>query len=116
MDKGAVVRAGEPLIEIYGLPHYVLAYLPTGGLYTVAAGDPVEISTGLRTMRGTIVRVEPIAAALSREFQRWFIPVERQQVIRVEFNTGVEVPPLFTKVQNRSPSIARQRLTALWNK
>jgi multidrug resistance efflux pump len=116
VDKGAVVRAGEPLIEIYGLPHYVLAYLPTGGLYTVAAGDPVEISTGLQTMRGTIVRVEPFAAALPREFQRSFIPVERQQVIRVEFASAVEVPPLFTKVQIRSPSIARQWIAALWAK
>jgi multidrug resistance efflux pump len=116
VDKGAVVRAGEPLIEIYGLPHYVLAYLPTGGLYTVAAGDPVEISTGLQTMPGTIVRVEPFAAALPREFQRSFIPVERQQVIRVEFASRVEVPPLFTKVQIRSPSIARQWIAALWDK
>jgi hypothetical protein len=115
-DKGAVVRAGEPLIEIYGLPNYVLAYLPTGGLYTVAAGDPVEISTGLRTMPGTIVRIEPFAAALPREFQRSFIPVERQQVIRIEFAPGVELPPLFTKVQIRSPNVARQWIAALWGK
>jgi multidrug resistance efflux pump len=116
VDKGAVVRAGEPLIEIYGLPHYVLAYLPTGGLYTVVAGDPVEISSGLRTMRGTIVRVEPFAAALPREFQRSFIPVERQQVIRVEFASGVELPPLFTKVQIRSPNVARQWVATMWEK
>jgi multidrug resistance efflux pump len=116
VDKGAVVRAGEPLIEIYGLAHYVLAYLPTGGLYTVNAGDPVGISTGLRTMSGTIVRVEPFAAALPREFQRSFIPVERQQVIRVEFASGVEQPPLFTKVQIRSPNVVRQLLATLWER
>jgi multidrug resistance efflux pump len=116
VDKGAVVRAGEPLIEVYGSPHYVLAYLPTGGLYTVAAGDPVEISTGLRTVRGTIERVEPFAAALPREFQRSFIPVERQQVIRVEFAPDVELPPLFTKVQLRSPSVPQQWIAGLWDK
>jgi len=116
VDKGAVVRAGEPLVEIHGLPHYVLAYLPTGGLYTVAIGDPVEISTGLRTMRGSIVRVEPFAAALPREFQRSFIPVERQQVIRVEFAPDVEPPPLFTKVQIQSPNVARQWVEASWKK
>jgi multidrug resistance efflux pump len=116
VDKGAVARAGEPLIEIYGTPHYVLAYLPTGGLYTVAAGDPVEISTGLRTMPGTIVRVEPFAAALPREFQRSFIPVERQQVIRIEFAPGVELPPLFTKVQIRSPNVAWQWVAPFWEK
>jgi multidrug resistance efflux pump len=116
VDKGAVVRAGEPLIEIYGLPHYVLAYLPTGGLYTVNAGDPVGISTGLRTMSGTIVRVEPFDAALPSEFQRSFIPVERQQVIRVEFASGVEQPPLFTKVQIRSPNVVGQLLATLWER
>jgi len=115
-DKGAVVRAGEPLLEVSGSPHYVLAYLPTGGLYTVRAGDPVEISTGLRTMRGTITRIEPFAAALPREFQRSFIPVERQQVIRVDFAPDVEPPPLFTKVQLRSPNIALQWIADLWDK
>ena len=99
-DKGAVVRAG----------------LPTGGLYTVAAGDPVEISTGLRTMRGTIERVEPFAAALPREFQRSFTPVERQQVIRVEFAPDIDLPPLFTKVQLRSPSVPQQWIAGLWDK
>lgn len=115
-DKGAVVRAGEPLLEVYGSPHYVLAYLPTGGLYTVAAGDPVEISTGLRTVRGTIERVEPFAAALPREFQRSFTPVERQQVIRVEFAPDIDLPPLFTKVQLRSPNVARRWIAELWDK
>jgi multidrug resistance efflux pump len=116
VDKGAVVRAGEPLVEIYGLPHYILAYLPTGGLYTVSAGDPVDISTGLRTISGTIVRVEPYAAALPREFQRSFIPVERQQVIRIEFAPGVDQPPLFTKVQIRSPNIAWRWIAPVWEK
>ena len=97
-------------------PHYVLGYLPTGGLYTVTAGDRVEISTGLRTMPGTIARVELFAAALPREFQRSFIPVERQQVIRIEFASGVELPPLFTKVQIRAPNVARQWVPALWEK
>jgi multidrug resistance efflux pump len=114
-DKGTVARAGEPLMEVYGSPHYVLAYLPSGGLYSVAPGDPVEISTGLRTLRGTIARVEPFAAALPREFQRSFVPVERQQVIRVEFASDTELPPLFTKVQLRSPSVPRQWIAGLWD-
>lgn len=116
VNKGAVVRAGEPLIEVYGSPHYVLAYLPTGGLYTVVAGDAVEISTGLHTMRGTIARVEPFAAALPREFQRSFIPVERQQVIRVEFAPDAELPPLFSKVQLRSADLAPHWIAGLWRK
>jgi hypothetical protein len=70
----------------------------------------------MQTIRGTIARVEPFAAALPREFQRSFIPVERQQVIRVEFAPGAEIPPLFTKVQLRSADIAPTWVTALWHK
>lgn len=104
-DRGAVIRAGDPLLEIYGDDRFVLAYLPTGALYKVEPGDKVEIEAGLRAYRGTVARVEPFAAALPREFQRAFTPVDRQQVIRVEFVPGEPVPPLFTKVKLRSLSI-----------
>src|SRR5205807_1958374 len=63
-EKGAVVRAGEPLVEIYGNSRFVLAYLPTGGLYKIAVGDRVNIKTGLHTVEGVVARVEPFAAAL----------------------------------------------------
>jgi multidrug resistance efflux pump len=101
-EQGAVVRAGEPLFEIYGEQRYVLGYLPTGGLYEIKPGDRVTIETGLHTAEGIVARVEPIAAALPREFQRAFTPVERQQVIRVEFAEGETPLPLFTKVKLRS--------------
>ena len=113
-DKGAVVRAGEPLIEIAGEPPFVLAYLPTGGLYDVAIGDHVQIKSGLRSAGGIIVRVEPFAAALPREFQRAFTPVERQQVLRVEFSPGETPPLLFTKVQLRSNDIVPRFISRLW--
>jgi len=101
-NKGSVVRAGEPIVELNGNRRFVLAYLPTGSLYSVNVGDEVMVQTGLQTARGVITRVEPFAAALPREFQRSFIPVERQQVIRVEFLAGESSPPLFTKVSVRS--------------
>jgi multidrug resistance efflux pump len=101
-NKGSVVRAGEPIVELNGNRRFVLAYLPTGSLYSVNVGDEVTVKTGLQTARGVITRVEPFAAALPREFQRSFIPVERQQVIRVEFLSGESPPPLFTKVSVRS--------------
>lgn len=116
VDKGAVVRAGEPLIEVYGDQRFVLAYLPTGGLYDVAIGDRVQIKAGLRSAEGIISRIEPLAAALPREFQRAFIPVERQQVLRVAFAPGEEPPPLFTKVQLRSVSILPRWITRVWAK
>jgi multidrug resistance efflux pump len=109
-NKGSVVRAGEPLIELSSNQRFILAYLPTGGLYSVHEGDEVTINTGLRSTYGIISKVEPIAAALPREFQRAFTPVERQQVIRIEFSAGEVPPPLFTKVWVGRSSAARQWL------
>jgi multidrug resistance efflux pump len=101
-EQGAVIRAGDPLFEIYSEQRYVLGYLPTGGLYEIKPGKRVTIETGLQAAEGIVARVEPVAAALPREFQRAFIPVERQQVIRIEFAAGEAPLPLFTKVTLRS--------------
>jgi multidrug resistance efflux pump len=103
-NKGSVTRAGEPLVELYGEERYVLGYLPTGALYQVAVGDEVQIKIGWRTASGTITRVEPVATALPREFQRAFAPVDTRQLIRVEFGPGEASPPLYTKVSLRSAS------------
>ena len=99
------MRAGDPLIELYGTKRFVLGYVPTGTLYSVAVGDPVQIKVGLQTLQGTITRVESVAAALPREFQRSFVPVDTRQLIRVEFAPGKVPPPLFTKVNLRSDHI-----------
>ena len=53
-DQGAVVRAGDPLIEVYGDKHFVLAYIPTGALYSVQPGEQVLIDTGWRTSDGVM--------------------------------------------------------------
>ena len=102
VDKGSVVRAGEPIVELNGNHRYVLAYVRTGSLYQVKEGDLVTINTGLQSASGVVKRVEPFAAALPREFQRAFTPVERQQVLRIEFLPDQVPPPLFTKVSVRS--------------
>jgi len=113
-ERGAVVRAGEPLFEIYGERRYVLGYLPTGGLYEIKPGDRVSIETGLQSAEGIVERVEPIAAALPREFQRAFTPVDRQQVIRIEFAEGEASMPLFTKVKLSSGIVLRHWIGWLW--
>ena len=107
-EQGAVVRAGEPLFEIYGEQRYVLGYLPTGGLHEIKLGDRVTIETGLQTTEGIVARVEPIAAALPREFQGAFTPVERQQVIRIEFAQGGNAAAAFYQGQTtvRDPAAA----------
>jgi multidrug resistance efflux pump len=115
-NKGSVTRAGDPIAELYGNQHFVLGYVPTGTLYRVAVGDEVQIKSGLQSLRGTITRVEPVAAALPREFQRSFAPVETQQLIRVEFAPGEVPPPLFTKVNLRSDQIVPRWVYRVWRK
>lgn len=112
--KGSVTRAGDPLIEMYGNQRFVIGYVPTGTLYSVAVGDKVQIKSGLVTMLGTITRVEPVAAALPREFQRAFVPVETQQLIRVEFAPGEVPPPLLTKVALRSVDMMPHWAGRVW--
>ncbi|MGZ3411187.1 MAG: HlyD family secretion protein [Xanthobacteraceae bacterium] len=113
-NKGSVMRAGDALIELYGKERYVLGYVPTGALYRVAVGAEVKINTGWQSVRGKITRVEPVAAALPREFQRAFAPVDTQQLIRVEFAPGEEPPPLFTKVALRSDHIMPHWIYDIW--
>lgn len=115
-SKGSVLRAGDPLFEMYGTNRFVFAYLPTGTLYTVGPGEEVQVSTGLHTYRGTITRIEPYAAALPVEFQRSFTPVERQQVMRVEFRLGETPPPLLTKVQLKSAWATPRWLAIDWSR
>jgi multidrug resistance efflux pump len=112
-EKGAVLAAGQPLMEIYGHDRFVLAYLPTGGVFSVLPGDRVRISNGMLTFAGVIVRVEPIAVALPREFQRAFTPVDRRQLIRVEFLPGQEPPLLFSKVTLSSSELVPAWLRAI---
>lgn len=113
-SKGAVVRSGEPIMELTGSRHFVLAQVPTGAFYHVRPGQEVTIKTGLKSNRGTIASVEPFASALPREFQRAFTPVERQQVIRVEFAPGETLPPLFSKVRIQSKSVLGAQLAHLF--
>jgi multidrug resistance efflux pump len=102
-ENGAVLTPGQPLLELYNNARFILAFLPTGGLFPVSPGERVVIEAGLQRFTGAIARIEPVAAALPAEFQRAFTPVEREQVIRIEFDPGQTPPPLFTKVSVRSP-------------
>lgn len=100
--QGAVIQAGEPIMDLYSGPRYVLAYIPSGTLYTIAPGDRVSVRFGLRELSGTIERIEPIAAALPREFQKAFRPLERAQLARIALDPNAEPPPLFSKVRVNS--------------
>jgi membrane fusion protein (multidrug efflux system) len=99
---GSVVQPGGIVAELVGEQRYVLAYVPISRLYTLQAGAPVTIEIGFgKWFHGHISRVEPIAARLPKEFQRTLSPVERQQLVRVDFDPDQELPPFFSKVTVR---------------
>ena len=99
---GSVIVPGAIVAEIVGLQRYVVAYVPVSRLYNLKPGAAVSIEVGIgNSLRGTISRVEPIAGRLPKEFQKTLSPVERQQMIRVDFDEGQEPPPYFAKVTVR---------------
>ena len=96
---GSVIREGDLVAEMVGEERYVLAYYPLDRLFNMHIGDAVTIVVSLgNRIHGSITRIEPIAARLPKEFQRTLSPVERQQLVRIDFDKNVEPPPYFTKV------------------
>jgi multidrug resistance efflux pump len=94
---GEVVHPGEPLLVVYRPEPFVLAYLETGGLYTVRPGDAVELSSGFIETTGTVTEVLPVADQLPPEFQKTFQPRQRGQVMRIAVADPARLP-LFAKV------------------
>lgn len=94
---GEVVTPGQPLLVLYRPERYVLAYLETGGLYSIRPGDAVELSSGFVQTAGTVAEVLPVADQLPPEFQKTFKPRQRGQVVRIALSEASSLP-LFAKV------------------
>lgn len=117
VEAGAVITPGEVMLEIYGNGSYVLAYLPTGTLYSVSTGDSVIVEWGVRSAAGRIAAIEPVAMALPKEFQTAFKPVARNQLLRIEFDDAADrdkLPPLFAKVDIHSGGFFGRILGAIF--
>ena len=100
---GAVVRAGDPMLEILGDHRFVVAWFPVGRFfashgYKLAVGRQVRVDPGNGSMPGTISKISTVAGSLPREFQKSFAPTERQQFVWIELDKNVTPPPYFTKV------------------
>ena len=96
---GAVVQPGNLVAEMVGTERFVLAYFPISRLYTLQPGAAVTIEVGVGTwLRGSISKIMPIAARVPKEFQRSLSPVDRQQIVRIDFDADATPPPYFTKV------------------
>jgi multidrug resistance efflux pump len=94
---GEVVAPGQPLLVLYRPERYVLAYLETGGLYSIRPGDAVELASGFVQTAGTVSEVLPVADQLPPEFQKTFRPRQRGQVVRIALSEASGLP-LFAKV------------------
>lgn len=106
VSPGSVVRAGDPMLEMLGEHRFVISWFPVGRLfgsygYDLAVGRAVRVDTGHGVLTGKIAHVSTVAGPLPREFHKSFVPTERQQFIRIEFDEGVVPPPYFTKVSVR---------------
>lgn len=98
VEVGAVVNAGDKLLELQNGPRRVVGYLPTGKMYSVRVGSEVIMRSGPLPYYGRITAIQPVAVALPAELQRRFQPVERAQVAIIDFRNPRSAPPLFTKV------------------
>ena len=99
---GSVINPGQIVMELVAEQRYVLAYYPISRTYDLKIDAPVTIDVGMGDwLRGRITRVEPIAQRLPKEFQRVLSAVDRQQLVRIDFDEGVKLPPFFSKVTIR---------------
>ena len=94
---GDVLTLGEPIMALYRSKPYVLAYIETGALYTVSAGDEVRLSDGFTQTKGWVSEVLPVADQLPEEFRKAFQPRGRSQVVRIDIAKDATFP-LFSEV------------------
>ena len=99
VTEGDVVPAGGTLIELYSEPRYVIAFLPTGTLYTLAPDDPVMVEYGGSSHPGRITSIESVSPALPKEFQKAFLPTQRQQLAYISLDRPDLAPPLFATIR-----------------
>jgi multidrug resistance efflux pump len=91
---GHFLKSGDALLDIYSGTMQVLAYLPTGRLYSIASGDRVSVSDGQLRRTARVDRIEQMTDSLPPEFQVNFRATDRQQILRVTFDDDPEFPIL----------------------
>ena len=101
---GQIVKSGDPLAEIYRGDMFVLAYMPTGRLYSVLPEDRVRVTDGQHTFPGRVERIENVTDALPPEFQVNFRATDRFQLFRIAFDS---TPPFAIR--------AKIRLSSQWS-
>ena len=98
--RGHVLQVGDSLFELFSGKPFVLAYVETGALHRVHAGDRVIVSDGFSDSGGVISNVLPMADQLPAEFQKSFKPRGRSQVVHIRLDDAAAFP-LMSKVSVR---------------
>lgn len=96
---GSVVRAGEPIMEIFHGEPFVLAFVPEGALYDVEPGDAVNVRLGFDQHEGVIERIYPVTAELPPEFADRFNQQRRAPLAKIKLAKSDTPPTLFARTQ-----------------
>jgi multidrug resistance efflux pump len=99
VSPGTILKLGEPALEIHSGESYVVAYLPMSRFYSLEAGDAVVITDGASRARGRVIRLEAMADSLPPEFQNVFSSRDRQQVVRIDLESGAERLSVQSKIK-----------------
>ncbi len=99
VNAGTILKLGETALDIYSGESYVVAYLPQGRIYSVEAGDSVVVTDGTLRASGRILRIEAMSDVLPPEFQNVFSSRDRQQIARVELESGADRLSVQSKVK-----------------
>ncbi|MEM1436634.1 MAG: HlyD family efflux transporter periplasmic adaptor subunit [Pseudomonadota bacterium] len=96
---GSVVRAGEPIMEIFHGEPFVLALVPEGALYAVEPGDEVHVQLGFDRHDGVIDRIYPVTAELPPEFADRFNQQRRAPLAKIRLAPSDTPPTLFARTR-----------------
>jgi multidrug resistance efflux pump len=99
VSPGTILRLGETALEIHSGDSYVVAYLPMSRLYSLEQGDAVVITDGTSRARGRVLRMEAMADTLPPEFQNVFSSRDRQQVVRIDLESGADRLSVQSKIK-----------------
>ncbi len=97
------MKSGETLVDLYRGDMFVLAFVPIGRLYSLAAGDGVRASDGQKSHPARIERIETVTDSLPPEFQSSFRSVDRSSC------------SAWCSTSRRLPIQAKVRVTGSWS-
>ena len=69
-NRGAVLRAGDPLLELVGEHRFVVAWFPVGRWYRLRVGQKVRIDPGNGALSGTISKIGTVDRSSRASFRK----------------------------------------------